>query len=95
MSMIRLLLAAVVASSAMAGWMPAIAAELYDIVLSAGRVMDPESGLDAARNVGIRHGRIAGIAATPVAGRRVIAAAGRVVAPDRSIQRKSWSATSR
>jgi len=25
---------------------------LYDVVLSHGRVMDPESGLDAIRNVG-------------------------------------------
>ena len=33
----------------------------YDLVLSGGRVMDPESGLDAVRSLGIRDGRIAAI----------------------------------
>ena len=28
--------------------------QLYDVVLDGGRVMDPETGLDAVRNVGIR-----------------------------------------
>ncbi len=43
--------------------------------------MDPETGLDAVRNVGIRDGKIARISAEPLAGRRVIHAAGLVVAP--------------
>jgi hypothetical protein len=30
-----------------------LAAQTYDIVLQRGRVMDPESSLDALRNVGI------------------------------------------
>jgi hypothetical protein len=34
---------------------------VYDLVLSGGRVMDPESGLDAVRDVGIRDGAIAAI----------------------------------
>jgi len=29
-------------------------AEIYDVVISHGLVMDPESGLDGIRNVGIR-----------------------------------------
>ena len=29
-------------------------AQQYDVVLEDGRVMDPESGVDAVRNVGIR-----------------------------------------
>ncbi len=29
-----------------------------DLVIRGGRVMDPESGLDAVRNVGVREGRI-------------------------------------
>ena len=33
---------------------PVSAQERYDIVISNGRVMDPETGLDAVRNVGIR-----------------------------------------
>lgn len=56
-------------------------AQQYDIVLEGGRVMDPETGLDAVRNVGIRDGKIASITASPMRGRRVIHAAGLVVAP--------------
>ena len=29
----------------------------YDLVIANGRVMDPESGLDTVRNVGVRAGR--------------------------------------
>ena len=57
------------------------AAQQYDLVLEAGRVMDPETGLDAVRNVGIRDGKIARISAAALSGRRVIHAAGLVVAP--------------
>ncbi|MGC1451755.1 MAG: amidohydrolase family protein [Candidatus Sulfotelmatobacter sp.] len=57
------------------------AAQQYDLVLEGGRVMDPETGLDAVRNVGIRDGKIARISAAPLSGRRVIHAAGLVVAP--------------
>jgi len=58
-----------------------LAAQQYDLVLEGGRVMDPETSLDAVRNVGIRDGKIARISATPLSGRRVIHAAGLVVAP--------------
>jgi N-acyl-D-aspartate/D-glutamate deacylase len=57
------------------------AAQQFEIVLEGGRVMDPETGLDAVRNVGIREGRIARISAEPLSGRRVIHASGLVVAP--------------
>jgi hypothetical protein len=57
------------------------AAQQYDLVLEGGRVIDPETGLDAVRNVGIRDGQIARILAAPLGGRRVIHAAGLVVAP--------------
>jgi Amidohydrolase family len=53
----------------------------YDIAISGGRVMDPESGLDAIRNVGIRDGKIAAIAETPLMGKQTIDAHGLVVAP--------------
>ncbi|MBI3209206.1 MAG: amidohydrolase family protein [Candidatus Solibacter usitatus] len=56
-------------------------AQQYDIVIRNGRVLDPESRLDAVRNVGIRNGKIAAISATPLNGRRVIDATGLVVAP--------------
>jgi N-acyl-D-aspartate/D-glutamate deacylase len=57
------------------------AAQQYDLVLEGGRVIDPETGLDAVRNVGIRDGQIASISTAPLSGRRVIHAAGLVVAP--------------
>jgi N-acyl-D-aspartate/D-glutamate deacylase len=53
----------------------------YDLVIESGRVMDPETSLDAVRNVGIRDGKIAQISTTPLTGRRVIHATGLVVAP--------------
>ena len=56
-------------------------AQTYDIVLANGRVMDPESGLDAIRNVGIQGHRIAAISQSPLQGRTTIDAKGLVVAP--------------
>jgi N-acyl-D-aspartate/D-glutamate deacylase len=53
----------------------------YDLVVANGRVIDPESRLDATRHVGIRDGRIAAISETPLNGARVIDAARHVVAP--------------
>jgi len=58
-----------------------VAAQQYDLVLRGGRVMDPETGLDAVRNVGIRDGKIVRISAEAVSGRRVIDAGGLIVAP--------------
>jgi N-acyl-D-aspartate/D-glutamate deacylase len=55
--------------------------ERYDIAILNGRVMDPESGLDAIRNVGIRTGKIASITATPLNAKSIIEAKGLVVAP--------------
>jgi N-acyl-D-aspartate/D-glutamate deacylase len=57
------------------------AAQQFDLVIEGGRVMDPETGLDAVRNVGIRKGTIASISTSSLSGRRVIHAAGLVVAP--------------
>jgi N-acyl-D-aspartate/D-glutamate deacylase len=56
-------------------------AQTYDVVLQGGRVMDPETGLDATRNVGISKGKIARISSDALAGRRVIDVRGLVVAP--------------
>jgi N-acyl-D-aspartate/D-glutamate deacylase len=53
----------------------------YDLVIRNGRVIDPESGLDAVRTVGIRNGRIAAVSRTALSGRAVIDARGLVVAP--------------
>lgn len=51
----------------------------YDIVLANGRVMDPETNLDATRNVGIRGGRIAAVSASALEGRAVVDVKGLVV----------------
>jgi len=50
-------------------------------VIANGRVIDPESGLDAVRHVGIRGGTIDAISETPLGGTHVIDASGLVVAP--------------
>jgi len=58
-----------------------LGAQTYDLVLQGGRVMDPESGLDAIRDVGIRDGRVAAVAEGPLLGREVVDVSGLVVAP--------------
>src|SRR6266581_1395558 len=56
-------------------------AQQYDIVLANGRVIDPESGLDAIRHVGIRGPEIAAVSASPLQGKTVVDVKGLVVAP--------------
>ena len=58
-----------------------LAAQTYDIVLQQGRVMDPESGLDAVRSVGINGNKIAAISARPLRGKVEVNAAGLVISP--------------
>ena len=53
----------------------------YDLVVANGRVIDPESGLDGVRHIGISGDSIAAISETPLQGTRVIDAANHVVAP--------------
>ena len=53
----------------------------YDLVIANGRVIDPESGLDSVRHVGIRAGRIEAVSREPLTGQRVIDATALVVAP--------------
>ncbi len=55
--------------------------EAYDIAILNGRVMDPESGLDAVRNVGIRAGKIATISTGPLTATSTIDAKSLIVAP--------------
>jgi N-acyl-D-aspartate/D-glutamate deacylase len=59
----------------------AAAGETYEVVIANGRVMDPESGLDAIRNVGISGGKIRAISARALTGKQTIDARGLVVAP--------------
>ena len=53
----------------------------YDLAINHGRVIDPETGLDDVRHVGIRGDRIASVSASPLSAERVIDASGLVVAP--------------
>jgi dihydroorotase len=53
----------------------------YDIVLTGGRVIDPETKLDAIRNLGIINNRIAQISSEPLKGKQQINVSGLVVAP--------------
>ena len=53
----------------------------YDIVIAGGRVMDPESALDAVRNVGITAGKIRTLSTLPLKGKTTLDAKGLVVAP--------------
>jgi Amidohydrolase family len=59
----------------------AAADERFDLVIRGGRVMDPESGTDAVRDIGITGGRIVRVSERELAGRRVLDAKGLVVAP--------------
>ena len=43
-------------------------ADDYDLVINGGRVMDPETKLDAVRNVGIKDGTIASITDQDIVG---------------------------
>ncbi len=53
----------------------------YDRVILNGRVMDPDSKLDAVRNIGLSAGRIAIITTRAIQGRDTIDARGLIVAP--------------
>ena len=61
--------------------MSAAMAQDYDIVILNGRVMDPETRLDAVRNVGIKDGRIVAITKEALSGKETVDATGHVVAP--------------
>ncbi|HYT77122.1 MAG TPA: hypothetical protein VEL79_20365 [Vicinamibacterales bacterium] len=54
---------------------------LYDVVITGGRVVDPASGFDGVRNVGISGGRIAELSTSTLRGRNTLDARGLVVAP--------------
>ena len=53
----------------------------YDVAINNGRLIDPESRLDAVRSVGIRAGKIAAISETPLEAQNVVDARGLVVSP--------------
>lgn len=53
----------------------------YDVVILNGRLMDPESGLEGIRNIGITAGRIQAISEKSMRGRTTVLATGLVVSP--------------
>ena len=55
--------------------------EDLDLVILNGRVMDPESKLDAQRNVGVKDGKIVAVTEQAIKGSETIDAKGHVVAP--------------
>ena len=73
--------ALLVAATLAAGACASQPAATYDLVIANGRVVDPESGLDGVRHVGITGGKIAVVSETPLQGTRVIDASRHVVAP--------------
>jgi hypothetical protein len=72
-----ILLVALVAT----GISPAVLADVYDVVINNGRVMDPETNFDGVRNVGIKDGKIVAITTDAIKGKETINAKGHVVAP--------------
>ena len=58
-----------------------LAAQTYDIVLQNGRLIDPESNLDAIRSLGINGKTIAAISPQPLRGKIEIDATGLTIAP--------------
>src|SRR5215469_13427265 len=58
-----------------------LAAQTYDVVLHRGHLMDPESGLDAIRDLGITGGKITAISTARLQGKVEVDVAGLVVAP--------------
>ncbi|MGR9053347.1 MAG: amidohydrolase family protein [Gammaproteobacteria bacterium] len=53
----------------------------YDIVITEGRIIDPETAFDAVRNLAVDQGKIVKITSEPLQGRATIDAKGLAVAP--------------
>ena len=66
---------------AFGAWTSTSAVQDFDLVIVNGRVIDPESGLDATRTIGVRGGSIAAIEPGALRGSNTINASGQVVAP--------------
>jgi N-acyl-D-glutamate deacylase len=75
------LLLALGAAAGMPAQAPPAAVPGFDLVLRGGRVIDPESGLDGIRDVGIVGGRIEAVSDRPLTGKKTIDVRGLIVAP--------------
>ncbi len=60
---------------------PTLFAKDYDLVITGGRVIDPETQFDGIANVGIKDGRITEVSKAPLKGAKTIDATGKIVAP--------------
>ena len=60
---------------------PTTADQVHDVVVSGGRIIDPESGFDAVGHLGIDGDTVTRISLEPLAGRTMLDARGLVVAP--------------
>lgn len=68
------------------GWGAAVAQQqqqpqTYDVVIRGARVLDPESKLDAVRDVALQGSRIAAISQSPLSGKRIVEASGMMLTP--------------
>jgi N-acyl-D-aspartate/D-glutamate deacylase len=52
---------------------------IYDLVIQGGRAVDPESGLDAVRDVGVSDGQVQALSESSLEGRETVDATGMVV----------------
>lgn len=57
------------------------ASPAFDVVILHARAIDPETGLDAIRNIGITGGKVTAISTEPLAGKQTIEAQGLVASP--------------
>jgi N-acyl-D-aspartate/D-glutamate deacylase len=81
-SNVKLTVAALAALLSVSLLPPLLTAQtVYDVVLRGGRVLDPESGVDAVRTVALTGRTIAALSTDPLRGRIEIDATGLVVAP--------------
>ena len=60
---------------------PTLFAKDYDLVITGGRVIDPETMYDDIANVGIKDGRIVAISQDALTGTETVDATGKIVAP--------------
>ncbi len=60
---------------------PTLLAKDYDLVITGGRVIDPETRYDDIANVGIKDGRIVKISKKALKGAETVDATGKIVAP--------------
>jgi len=77
----RLVISLVVLTTLVMPTASVFAAQYYDLVILNGRVMDPETKLDAVRNVGVKDGKIAILTKEEITGRKSIDAKDHVVSP--------------